>query len=240
MSAPDEALTGTMISGTPTPNGITSAGESGPRSHRGMSNCDVPVRSPQKHWLGSNLAVTISSDHNVSTSVPVFTTVVNGDELVLTPASAAPARVGGVSRNAGTEPWSPEDWRAFFHERAGIAEYDGGLSRLEAEDHAFACSVNEWLNRNPVTSPPGRCLASGDREHGYDPLLPYGVEPTRHAWLHSRCWEAWHAARKREAAAALKAMGVGKPTCNEMKDGPGHGEGGPKKICDQPPNAYGP
>ena len=22
--------------------------------------------------------------------------------------------------------------------------------------------------------------------------------------------------------------------------GPGHGEGGPKKICDQPPNAYGP
>src|SRR6478672_1706420 len=95
MSAPDEALTGTMISGTPTPNGITSAGEPGPRSHRGMSNCDVPVRSPQKHWLGSNPAVTISSDHNVSTSVPVFTTVVNGDELVLTPASAAPARVGG-------------------------------------------------------------------------------------------------------------------------------------------------
>jgi hypothetical protein len=95
------------------------------------------------------------------------------------------------------------------------------------------------MNRNPVTSPPGRCLACGDREYGYDPLLPYGVEPTGHAWLHSRCWEAWHAARKREAAAALKAMGVG-TTCNEMKDGPGHGEGGPKKICDQPPNTYGP
>ena len=47
------------------------------------------------------------------------------------------------------------------------------------------------------------------------PLLPYGVEPTGHAWLHSRCWEAWHAARKREAAAALKAMGVGKPMATE-------------------------
>jgi hypothetical protein len=93
---------------------------------------------------------------------------------------------------------------------------------------------------NPARSAPGRCLDCGDREYGYDPLLPYGVESTGHAWLHSRCWEAWHAARKREAAAALKAMGVGKPTCNEMKDGPGHGEGGPKKICDQPPNAYGP
>jgi hypothetical protein len=60
-----------------------------------------------------------------------------------------------------------------------------------------------------------RCLACGGREYGYDPLLPYGVEPTGHAWLHSRCWEAWHAGRKREAAAALKAMGVGKPTATE-------------------------
>jgi hypothetical protein len=51
-----------------------------------------------------------------------------------------------------------------------------------------------------------------DRAASIRPLLPYGVEPTGHAWLHSRCWEAWHAARKREAAAALKAMGVGKPT----------------------------
>jgi hypothetical protein len=75
---------------------------------------------------------------------------------------------------------------------------------------------------NPVTSPPGRCLACGDREYGYDPLAPYGVEPTGHAWLHSRCWEAWHAARKREAAAALKAMGVDRH--NGMKGGPGHGE----------------
>ena len=26
-----------------------------------------------------------------------------------------------------------------FDERAGIAEFDDGLSRSEAEDHAFAC-----------------------------------------------------------------------------------------------------
>ena len=93
--------------------------------------------------------------------------------------------------------WSAADWHAFFDERAGIAEFDDGLSRSEAEDHAFACSVSEWLNRNPINSPPGRCLACGDREYGYDPLLPYGVEPTGHAWLHSRCWEAWHAGTTR-------------------------------------------
>jgi hypothetical protein len=195
-----------------------------------MSNCDVPVRSPQKHWRGSNPAVTISSDHNVSSSVPVFATTANGEELVLAPASTAPARVGGVSRNAGTEPWSPEDWRAFFDERAGIAEFDDGLLRSEAEVHAFAGSVNEWMNRNPVTSPPGRCLACGDCEYGYDPLLPYGVEPTGHAWLHSRCWEAWHAARKGEAVAALKAMGIGKTDSDGMKGGPGHGGGESKKF----------
>jgi hypothetical protein len=33
--------------------------------------------------------------------------------------------------------------------------------------------------------------------------------------LHSSCWEAWYAARKREAAAALKAMGIGSCQRNE-------------------------
>ena len=30
-------------------------------------------------------------------------------------------------------PWDPEDWQALYDERAGIAEFDGGLSRPEAE-----------------------------------------------------------------------------------------------------------
>ena len=33
-----------------------------------------------------------------------------------------------------------------------IAEYDGGLSRAEAEKRAFKHCVAEWLYRNPVTS----------------------------------------------------------------------------------------
>ena len=162
----------------------------------------------------------------------------DGEDLLLDAASPPPpavieklsrhkAEVLKLLRPVGNG-WSAADWHAFFDERAGIAEFDDGLSRSEAEDHAFACSVSEWLNRNPVTSPPGRCVACGDREYGYDPLLPYGVEPTGHAWLHSRCWEAWHAARKSEATAALKAMRVGKADRNGMKGGPG--QGGPKKF----------
>jgi hypothetical protein len=75
----------------------------------------------------------------------------------------------------GRNGWLAEDWRAFFDERAGIVEFDGGLPRAEAEAHALACFVVEWLNRNPAHSPSGRCLGCGDREHAHDPLLPYGV-----------------------------------------------------------------
>ena len=63
---------------------------------------------------------------------------------------------------AGEDGWSGEDWRAFFDERAGIAEFSGGVSRKEAEAHAFACCVVEWLNRHPAPSPPGRCAWCGE------------------------------------------------------------------------------
>ena len=104
----------------------------------------------------------------------------------------------------------------FFDERAGIAEFDGGLPRKEAEARAFASCVVEWLNRNFVRSSPGGCLSCGEAEYHHDPLLPFGTEPTGHAWLHSRCWPAWHSARKADAIAALAAMGIAPP--NEFPD----------------------
>jgi hypothetical protein len=107
--------------------------------------------------------------------------------------------------------WSGEDWLAFFDGRAGIAEFDGGLSREQAEARAFATCVVEWLNRNPVRSLPGRCLACGGSEHAHDRLLPFGTEQTGHAWLHSRCWPAWHRARRADAIAALSVMGIDQP-----------------------------
>jgi hypothetical protein len=108
----------------------------------------------------------------------------------------------------GGDGWSGEDWCGFFDERAGMAEFDGGLPRDQAEARAFACCVAEWLNLNSVHSPPGRCLGCGDTEHGHNPLVPFGTEPIGHAWLHSRCWPAWHESRKAEAAAALSTFGI--------------------------------
>jgi hypothetical protein len=108
----------------------------------------------------------------------------------------------------GKDGWSGEDWMAFFEKRAGSASH---LPREKTEARAFACCVVEWLNRKPVRSLPGRCLGCGDAEHAHDPLLPFGTEQTGHAWLHSRCWPAWHAARKAEAIAALAALGIDQP-----------------------------
>lgn len=146
----------------------------------------------------------------------------DGDDLVLEAASAPPAAVlDTLSRHKAEivvllrpaeHGLSTEDWQVLFDERAGIAEFDGGLPRLEAEARAFACCLVEWLNGNPARSPPGRCLECGGSEHPHDKLLPFGTEQTGHAWLHSLCWSTWHAARKAVAVAALAAMGIAPPT----------------------------
>jgi hypothetical protein len=104
--------------------------------------------------------------------------------------------------------WATEDWLALYDERAAIAEFDGGLPRAQAEAAALACCIVDWLSRNPVRSPPGRCLTCCGGDHGSDPLLPFGIETTGHAWLHSRCWPSWLARRRIEAVAALRAMGI--------------------------------
>jgi len=115
--------------------------------------------------------------------------------------------------------WSPEDWQVFFDERAGIAEFDGGLPRAEAEARAFACCVAEWLNHNPTPSVPGRCLGCGDGERTCEPLLPFGTDTSGHAWLHRLCWPAWYRAREAEAVAAMcRNLGAGAGQAEQMGD----------------------
>ncbi|MET4482350.1 hypothetical protein [Bradyrhizobium sp. F1.13.3] len=138
----------------------------------------------------------------------------DGEDLVLS-AAAAPSEVviEALSRHKAEivsllrqDQWSPDDWLAFFDERAGIAEFDGGLQRAAAEARASECCVAEWLDRNPVSSPPGRCLHCGASEGPLDELVPFGIEPLGHAWLHSRCWAAWHESRRATAIAALSFL----------------------------------
>ena len=147
--------------------------------------------------------------------------VLQGDDLTLE-ASSPPSEavMAALSENKtgivallrpGDDGWNAEDWQVYFDERAGIAEFDGGLSRAEAEAQAFACCVSEWINRNPQPSSPGRCLACHGGDSTNDPLLPFGTDTHGHAWLHSRCWKGWHDVRKEAAIAALTVMGIVMP-----------------------------
>src|SRR5690348_16251459 len=95
---------------------------------------------------------------------------IDGDDLVLeAPTAPPPGVLDLMSRykadivtllRLADEGWSTEDWQVFFDERAGIAEFDGGLSRGPAEARAFGYCVVEWLIRNPPCLPPGQCHAN--------------------------------------------------------------------------------
>ena len=45
----------------------------------------------------------------------------------------------------------PDAWRAWWEERAAIMEYEGGLSRAEAEHQALRC-LQDMLRQKPVHS----------------------------------------------------------------------------------------
>jgi len=82
---------------------------------------------------------------------------------------------------------------------------EGPSPPLQANDRTVEAFVAVWLNGHPTPSEPGRCNWCGKPEISSGVVLPFGVEPGKHAWLHSECWVPWHQARRAEALAVLKA-----------------------------------
>jgi hypothetical protein len=120
------------------------------------------------------------------------------------------AQVAQKNDKTGIAEWDADDWRAFLEERAAVAEYDGGLSRVDAERQAHECCVMEWLWRNPpLASGPERCAHCGKPlgEPGRD-SLPFLTGDGGHTWLHSGCHGDWAAQRRAEAVAALAIHGL--------------------------------
>ncbi len=107
--------------------------------------------------------------------------------------------------------WTAEDWHAFFDERAGIAEFDGGLPRPEAEALAFESCIVEWFNLHPEHSNPDRCAWCQKPNRDGHAIVPFGTESHGHTWLHPECWNDWSVNRREWAQRALAAMRLDAP-----------------------------
>jgi hypothetical protein len=102
---------------------------------------------------------------------------------------------------------SLQDWEELFDERAGIAEFEGGLPREQAEVHAFSYCVDEWLDRNPVRSRAGCCGFCGQSQGRlWEYMCSNSTRETSEVWLHHECSQAWYQEREEEAVEALTAL----------------------------------
>jgi hypothetical protein len=200
----------------PLPKEIRSSG-SDPNENEKTSEGALPLLPKEDLSRDRELSVAgpfeLARSHRIKISV-------DGDRLIFVGADAPPpadivallkrneANLVALARQFGHD-WTAEDWRAFFDERAAIAEHEGGVPPGRAEAQAFECCVIEWLNRNPIVSAPDRCCWCGIPGRPDDPLLPFGV--SAHAWMHDHCWEPWRTARRAKAVEALVALQITDP-----------------------------
>ena len=130
-----------------------------------------------------------------------ITIVLRGEKLALTAREPPPERLLQALKAQRDEVaflltpdasgWTPEDWRAYFEERAGIRQFEGGFERSEAERLAFGDCVTEWLTRNPERNKPTICSACGSGDKANEPVVPFGVQRFGHTWIHHGCWQNW-------------------------------------------------
>lgn len=88
-----------------------------------------------------------------------------------------------------------EYWLTFHEERAAIREYDGGLSRPDAEAGALQDAIAHWLARNPLSPgvPEDGCMhCAGALPVDYRVAVLAGPG---HAWLHPACMPEMNQAR---------------------------------------------
>jgi hypothetical protein len=147
---------------------------------------------------------------------------IDGSDLVLEAPSPPPSAVlDALSRNkadiimllrSSNDDGTVKDWQAFFDERVRKAELAHAISRNQAGEIAYEDCIVEWMNRNPVRSTPGLCDWCGGQEKHGAPILPFGVTPHGHTWLHGECWRTWCDDRRRRAQKALSQLGIREKT----------------------------
>jgi hypothetical protein len=168
---------------------------------RYIAGTSVPASAGAVAALGAGTGGTGSTLVSASGDIIGSSNIIGSDGI------SASSDIVALRRPQGDE-WSTEDWQAYFDERAAIAEFDGGLSRPEAEKRAVEHCISEWLYQHPMSSDAkDGCLACGETDRPSDGLLPVGLGGGQ-VWLHRGCSSAWRTARIAEAVAALAAIGI--------------------------------
>lgn len=110
---------------------------------------------------------------------------------------------------AGCSRWNPEEWQAYFDERAAIQEFDGGHSPKEAERLALEDTITQWLRLAPppVPNSSDACIHCGRSEQPGNSLFSLLVGGN-HLHVHDWCWTAWIGARRNNAREALSNIGI--------------------------------
>lgn len=97
------------------------------------------------------------------------------------------------------------DWMD-WQERAAIMQYDGGMTRAEAEAGALQDAIAHWLVRNPL--PPGlpedgciHCAGALPVDYRVAVLAGPG-----HAWLHPTCMQEMNQARLALAGSEVRRL----------------------------------
>ena len=114
-------------------------------------------------------------------------------------------------KNETDVPWDADDYRTFHHERADIAEIEGGQTRAQAEASSVESCIIEWMNRHPEPSDTSCCAWCKGQDLPEHVIVPFGSNLHGHTWLHPECWSEWIKHRRKKAVQALLARGIREP-----------------------------
>jgi hypothetical protein len=106
--------------------------------------------------------------------------------------------------------WNADDWQVFYTERAGVAEYDGGMPRHKAEQQAYEACVVRWLNTNSPGNTSDTFCPHCQKPNGApgNSCTPVLSGNGGHVWLHHACLDPWRAHRRQEAMTVLAGLGI--------------------------------
>lgn len=158
------------------------------------------------------LTIALQDTHSIRSSSP--NSIPNGPSGPNGSASVA-ANDNSTTRVPRAYPGDPQGWIDEYEELAAILEFDRGLTRQEAQQHAYNTVHSYWLDAHPQPyNTPKSCLGCNDQGLDLrDDLMPLADG----AWVHyPECHALYQLKRQIFAEKALADLGIPHPAYRIM------------------------